>query len=115
MPKATKGKRGPLSKVEIFYIENNTDKSVDELSKDLDRSVPAVEKHLTAIQHNRKPHVTGTKKEESKETVGNLMARKEGRGVTTMTPAASELSAQTRKKSSKFSTAIHRIKQESEK
>ena len=115
MPKATKGKRGPLSKVEIFYIENNTDKSVDERSQDLDRSVPAGEKHLTAIQHNRKPHVTGTKKEESKETVGNLMARKEGRGVSTLPPAASELSEQTRTKSSKFSSAIDRIKQESEK
>lgn len=35
-------KKGPLGKVEKFYIENNQEKSIEDLSKDLNRAKSAV-------------------------------------------------------------------------
>ena len=84
-------KKGPLSKIEKFYIDKNPGKSPEELAEDLGRSVTAVSKHC----QTRSEHVTSTKKE-GEHSVGDLMgnetAEQKRRGVTIMTPAASELS-----------------------
>lgn len=43
-------KKGRLSTAEVFYIEGNVDaKSVEEIAKDLNRSVPVVQKVVDAI------------------------------------------------------------------
>lgn len=40
-------KKGPLGKAETFYIDNNrTDMTADQLSKDLDRTLSAINKYL---------------------------------------------------------------------
>ena len=43
---STKKKTGKLTKIELFYIENNSDKDAEEIAKDLNRSKALVEKHL---------------------------------------------------------------------
>ena len=43
-------KKGPLSKVEKYYIENNTTSDVASLAKDLDRSEVIISKHLKTIK-----------------------------------------------------------------
>ena len=40
------GKKGPISKIESFYIDNNRDKDIAEIAVDLDRSVASIEKYL---------------------------------------------------------------------
>ena len=52
-------KRGPLSKIEKFYIENNLEKGVDELSLDLDRAKSVVKAYANKC----------TPKVQKKETV----------------------------------------------
>ena len=42
----SKKKTGRLTKVEKFYIENNTDKSAEDIAKDLNRSKSTVIKYL---------------------------------------------------------------------
>ena len=40
-------KKGPISKIEAFYIENNyRDKDIAEIAVDLDRSIKSVETHI---------------------------------------------------------------------
>ena len=43
-------KRGPLSKIEKFYIENNLEKGVDELSTDLDRAKSVVKAYASKCE-----------------------------------------------------------------
>jgi len=103
-------KTGKFTKVEKFYIENNTDKSVEEIAKDLNRTKASVSKHVKTSPSNT--HVSEVKSKDSDIT--NLMGHKEGRGVTVMTPAASELSDDTRgsriSQNSKHQNSIHTIK-----
>ena len=40
--------KGPLTKVEKFYIDNNKNKKVEELAEDLSRTEKAIKKHLDA-------------------------------------------------------------------
>ena len=112
----SKKKTGRLTKVEKFYIENNTDKSVKDLSKDLNRSESIVTKHLGEGRDTG--HLDNVKDPDSNNIVGDLMGHKEDRGVTVMTPAASELADATRpsrlKNSSRYDNAIHVIKQDKE-
>ena len=72
-------KKGKVSKVELFYIENNSSSmSAEEIASDLGRSVALVKKHI--------------KNEASSDggpTVGSLMARKDNKGVVIMTENAS--------------------------
>jgi hypothetical protein len=42
-------KRGPLSKIEKFYVENNLGKTSAELSNDLGRSVEQIDKFISKI------------------------------------------------------------------
>ena len=102
-------KTGKLTKVEKFYIENNSDKSISELAKELNRSETSVKKYSESVKDDS--HVTDAKSSDSQ--ISSLMGHKEGRGVTVMTPAASELSDDTRGSrvaNKKNQTGIHVIK-----
>ena len=104
-------KTGKLTKVEKFYIENNLDKPTEEVAKDLNRTKASVEKFVSEISEDSHSHITEAKKDQD---VGDLMGRKEDRGVTIMSPAASQLADETRgnriNKSTKHNDAIHIIK-----
>ena len=100
-------KTGKLNKVEKFYIENNSDKDVSEIAKDLNRSEASVKKHMKTT-----PREKHTSEIRSEETASDLMGRND-RGSTVMTPAASELSDSTRGRrisKNKNHSAIHKIK-----
>ncbi len=92
----SKKKTGRLTKVEKFYIENNTDKSAEDIAKDLNRSKSTVTKYLDDSRDTG--HVDSVKDPDSNHTVGDLMGHKEDRGVTIMTPEASEVADNTRHK-----------------
>jgi hypothetical protein len=96
-------KKGPLSKVEKYYIENNTQQSVEDLSKTLDRSEKIVQGFLSKI------------KEEDKTTISSeLYARDSNKVATIMTEAASMAADESRKKSStpkRYKAVIHKIKE----
>ena len=105
-------KRGPLNRVEKFYIDNHSDKDVKDIAEDLNRNQKIISKYLDS-----KPEAEHTSKaqDEQKETViaGELFGHKEGRGVTVMTPAASETADAAKANSSQKannSAFIHRIK-----
>jgi len=78
--------KGPLTKVEKFYIENNRDKKVSDVAKDLDRTTKTVAKHIDSIDVG-KGHIAKSKNEG--EDVGDLMAKNERYGVSIMTQEAS--------------------------
>lgn len=80
---ATKIKRGPLSKVEIYYIEGHRDLDVEQIATDLTRSPAAVRKYL-----NDNPVAKG------ETLMSQQFAKKEGTVV--MTQNASEMSDATR-------------------
>lgn len=97
---------GKITKIEKFYIENNLEKTVEDLAADLNRSVSFVKKH-------GKANADGVDEDQDKTTIGELMGHKEGRGVTIMTSAASEVADETRASryniSKKHQDAIHII------
>tara|TARA_R100001377_G_scaffold44302_2_gene25225 strand:+ start:1832 stop:2155 length:324 start_codon:yes stop_codon:yes gene_type:complete len=102
-------KTGKLTKIEKFYIENNSEKDADEMATDLNRTKSAVSKHIKSMHDTG--HVSEAKDPSSQ--VGDLMGHKDSRGVTIMTPAASQLSDETKSKSksaSRHENAIHIIK-----
>ena len=104
-------KSGPVNRVEKFYIDNHSDRDIKELAEDLNRNQKIVSKYLDS---NSETTHTSQAQDEKKERViaGELFGHKEGRGVTVMTPAASETadaSKSTVPKSSD-SSCIHRIK-----
>ena len=43
-------KKGKLTKVETFYIDNNSNKDVSELAKDLNRTESTIKKHIDATK-----------------------------------------------------------------
>ena len=47
-------KRGPLSKIEKFYIEQNCDMDIDQLSSDLDRAKSVVKAHASKFQKTKR-------------------------------------------------------------
>ena len=105
-------KTGPLNRVEKFYIDNHSDKNVKDIAEDLNRNQKVISKYLDS-----KPETEHTSKaqDEQKETMiaGELFGHKEGRGVTVMTPAASETADAAKADSSQKannSAFIHRIK-----
>ena len=102
-------KTGKLTKIEKFYIDNNTDKDAEQIAKDLNRTKSSVNKHIQTT--NKLSHTSEAKSKSS--NVSDLMGHKEGRGVTIMTPAASELSDETRPSrttKARHHDAIHKIK-----
>jgi hypothetical protein len=105
-------KSGPLNRVEKFYIDNHSDKDVKDIAEELNRNQKIISKYL-----NSKPKTEHTSKaqDEQKETLiaGELFGHKKGRGVTVMTPAASERADASKAnppKRASNSTFIHRIK-----
>ncbi len=99
-------KKGPLSKSEKQYIEDNQGLAADEIAEELDRSEKSVSKHLAKLAEQqaldesdkKEPAVsaaiTGTKKDDSDEEpalpkAGELMARNDRYGAVTMTEQAS--------------------------
>ena len=101
-------KTGKITKVEKFYIDNNPELDAGDLAKDLNRSAAFVKKHAKKVDTG---HVDTT---QEKKEMNELFGHKEDRGVTIMTPAASEVADETRSSriniSSKHQNAIHVIK-----
>ena len=97
-------KKGPLSKVEKYYIENNSKSDIADLAKDLDRSEIIISKHLNNI-----------KKETKTPDSSNLYARDSNKVATIMTEAASMAADESRKNTSapkRYNEVIHKIKED---
>ena len=99
-------KKGPLSNEEKDVIRNNAEEfsSVDELATKMDRSVLILTKFLSSVA------------KESSQDVSSLFARKEDRGVTVMTEAASIASDENKQKKNiesppRYRKYIHKIKE----
>jgi len=91
-------KKGRASKIEVFYIENNPDLSVSEIAKELDRTPAFVEKHR--VVDTKTSTDTGIDTE-SEMNAGKLIGRKSRKGkfvAAIMTPGASEMSDEARKR-----------------
>ena len=98
------GKKGPISKIESFYIDNNRDKDIAEIAVDLDRSVASIEKYLKKIV-TEAPRQTSVK-------AGDQFARND-RGSVVMTENASQMSDAKRKSVIKKPThCVTKIKQD---
>tara|TARA_R100001163_G_scaffold61502_1_gene51553 strand:+ start:1639 stop:1971 length:333 start_codon:yes stop_codon:yes gene_type:complete len=106
-----KKKSGKLTKVEKFYIENNLDKDIADISNDLNRTESAVNKYIDSIEEEKDTgHIASSKQDSD---VSNLMGYND-RGSTVMTPAASERSDDTRTtrvNTGKYEGIIHTIKE----
>ena len=97
-------KKGPISKIESFYIDNNRDKDIAEIAVDLDRSVSSIEKYL-------KKNVTEAPRQTSVKA-GDQFARND-RGSVVMTENASQMSDERRKTViKKPSHCVTKIKQD---
>lgn len=82
------GKKGPISKIEAFYIDNNRGTDVAQIALDLDRSITSIEKYLKK-NVTEAPRQTGVK-------AGDQFARND-RGSVVMTENASQMSDAVRK------------------
>ena len=72
-------KKGPLSKKEKAYIEENKSLPVEELAEELDRSEASVNKHIATLKDDDKPQ----------SIAGEQFARNQKYGATIMTENAS--------------------------
>jgi|TARA_R100000664_G_C2657682_1_gene75349 hypothetical protein len=95
-------KKGPLSNKEKDFIDNNSSMETEEIAEKLDRSVGVVSKYIEIKKEDSPTH--------------GLFARKEDRGVTVMTEAASsqaDENKQSRKTTSprRYTGVIHTIKE----
>jgi hypothetical protein len=104
-------KTGKLSKVEEFYIANNTHLGLKQIAEDLNRTQEAIK----SVYHDNTEEEP-QKKEKAVGDITDKFARREGRGVTMMTPTASDAADSSRKsrldKGSRYSDSIHIIKPE---
>jgi len=105
-------KRGPLTKVDKCYIDNNSGLTVEELASDLDRTTNSISKY----RKTKTKHTTPIKNEAGSivgDLMGNTTASQKRRGVTIMTPAASELADETKSSSSSRinDSVVHRIRE----
>ena len=97
-------KKGPLSKAEKYYIENNARSELSDLAKDLDRSEVSISKHLKTI-----------KIKDEQVLDSSLYVRDSNKVATIMTEAASMAADESRKKTSppeKYRGIIHKIKED---
>lgn len=107
-------KKGRLTKAEKYYIEGNTNLPVEDIAKDLDRSVPVIEKHLAQLDLPKEEPAPAKPEKKEDPKILQLMGRKERAGqhvATVMTPAASELADETRPNrivNKKIQAAIHK-------
>lgn len=95
-------KRGPLSKIEKFYIENNLDLDIDELSSELDRAKSVVKAYIERC----KPKIQQKSTPLSEQIFSNK------RGSTVMTENGSMLSDdfRSRKRTTKRPNCTTKIK-----
>lgn len=112
-----KTKIGQFSKVELCYIENNLDKGVATLAKDLGRSEASVQKRfdefLKAASERRKGTIESKDSEKPESSMLQLMGRHKRNSKTVaaiMTQAASQLADETRssRRSKKLESAIYK-------
>lgn len=106
-------RKGPLSKSDKTFIENNITMSVEDLAKKLDRSDNSVRSYYEQL----KPQDKSTKTEIKNGNELDQFARNKKYGVVIMTENASMSSDSSRNKRvkdieqiRKFRGAIHRIK-----
>tara|TARA_R110002020_G_scaffold846_5_gene4199 strand:+ start:552 stop:881 length:330 start_codon:yes stop_codon:yes gene_type:complete len=104
--------KGPLTKVEKFYIDNNKDKKVEELAEDLSRTEKAIKKHLdTVATSNETNHIAKAKSDSP--TAADMMIKNERYGVSIMTQEASMSGDESKSKSSKLNpNFVHKMKDE---
>lgn len=88
-------KRGPLSKIEKFYIEQNLDLGVDKLATELDRAKSVVKAYASKCDKAPNPPVQKQETELSEQIFSNK------RGSTVMTENGSMLSDDFRSQESK--------------
>lgn len=102
-------KKGPLSKAEKFYIENNRDLSTVELCADLGRAKATIERFVSRLP---KPKPKEEAKVENKETMLFKQFARNDKGSTVMTPNAAEMGDgfRSKKTSSKVSRCTTNIR-----
>ena len=87
-------KKGPLSKAERFYIENNRDLTVGDLCKDLDRAKNTIQKYIKTLPEivvkEDSPVNNSIASSKSADAIGLQQFARNGKGSTVMTPSASE-------------------------
>tara|TARA_R100000008_G_scaffold83656_1_gene69387 strand:- start:924 stop:1223 length:300 start_codon:yes stop_codon:yes gene_type:complete len=98
-------KRGPLSSEEKKFIDDNKSEGAEAVAKKLKRSTEAVSKYMKIADEDKTTHTH------------NLFARKEDRGVTVMTEAASMAADDNKakrevKSPSRYKGVIHKIKED---
>ena len=105
---ATKNK-GPLTKVEKFYIDNNQDQPVKELATDLSRTEKTVQKYLDTLSSDDTGHIAKSKSDAP--SVGDMMIKNEKYGVSVMTQEASMAGETLAQQKDKLDPdVIHKIK-----
>tara|TARA_R110002020_G_scaffold370407_4_gene582066 strand:+ start:1355 stop:1654 length:300 start_codon:yes stop_codon:yes gene_type:complete len=97
-------KKGPLSKKEKGFIDKNESMSIEDIAQELNRSVSAVSKYIKI------------RDDEQTSPTHDLFARKEDRGVTIMTEAASSQADENKQKRAasspkRYQGVIHTIKE----
>tara|TARA_B100000029_G_scaffold480239_1_gene528065 strand:- start:1175 stop:1504 length:330 start_codon:yes stop_codon:yes gene_type:complete len=102
--------KGPLTKVEKFYIDNNKNKKIEELAEDLSRTKKTIKKYLdTIVDSSEASHIAKAKSDSP--TAGDMMLKNERYGVSIMTQEASMNGDATAVKSNKFNPSfLHKIK-----
>lgn len=91
-------KTGRLTKIEKFYIDNNPDIEASTIAQDLGRTERVVKNRRASNPTEPKGHIVKTNHYPKAETIKDLMGHKENRGVTIMSPEASEVADHTRHK-----------------
>ena len=104
MAKNSSRKSTALSKADKFYLDNNTELSLEELSKDIDKTQKLIKEYLSTTQIDSGPKID------------NLMG-KGARGAVVMTEAASSLAdhkrdVPTEKTPARTRKFIHKIKEQ---
>lgn len=101
-------KRGPLDRIEKFYIEGNVDKPLKELALALNRSEETISKYIETLP-TPEPVAEPAPAPKKRPAVMEMMNGKEGnRGYTIMTQGASEIGddARSRNQSKRFKDGI---------
>ena len=95
-------KKGPLTKIDKFYLDNNLNGDVKELAVELNRTQKFI-----------RSYISENKTEENATPIADLMGHHAQReGITVMPPSASELSDELKPQQSQKRDAsiIHKIK-----
>ena len=101
--------KGPLTKVEKFYIDNNKDKPIKELVADLSRTKKTIQKYLDGLNSVDTGHITTSKSESP--NAGDMMIKNEIYGVSIMTQEASMAGEDLSRQRNKFNPDVmHKIK-----